>query len=135
MNMLELTCTLGHHKLLDYMLRDQCIRHDRDFTSQRHAKSVNEQKFIFIPILRRDDDTLATLLEMSNLWSLQDLQDIMQLCKQMKWAEGIETTLKSKSSHRQYMTIPFTSQNIFLHYVTGIPYQMMDDVGEDDEST
>ena len=87
-----------------------------------------------MPILNRDDVTLAKLLDLTNLWSLQDLQDIMLLCKQMKWSEGIETVLKSKSCHRQYLTIPHTSQNVFLQYVTNLPYQMMDDLSEDDST-
>lgn len=44
-------------------------------------KSIDEQKFIFIPILKRDEETLATLLELTNLWTIQDLKDIMLLCK------------------------------------------------------
>ena len=63
------------------------------------------------------------------------MSDILLFCKQMKWTEGIETVLKSKACHRQYLTIPHTSQNQFLHYVTQIPYQQIDDVAEDDEAS
>ena len=53
-----------------------------------------------MPILKRDESTLAALLELTNLWSLQDMCDILLFCKQMKWTEGIETVLKSKACHR-----------------------------------
>lgn len=111
------------------------MRNSRDFVSERHSKSISEQKFIFVPLIKRDEQTVATLLQMTNLWSLQDLKDMMLLCKQLKWAEGIEIILRSKSCHRQYLTIPHTSQNLFLHYVSKIPYQLIDDIEANDEST
>ena len=67
-----------------------------------------------MPILNRDEVTLKKLLELTNLWTLRDLMDIMLLCKQMKWYEGVETVLRSKSCQRQYLTIPHTNQNEFL---------------------
>ena len=97
--MIEVICCLQHRKLLDFLVRELGITHNRDFVRNRQAKALNEQKFVYVPILKRDEATLATLLELINLWTLQDLQDIMLLCKQMKWEEGIETVLKSKSCH------------------------------------
>ena len=88
-----------------------------------------------MPLLKRDEQTLNALLELTNLWTLQDMKDILHLCKQMKWAEGLEVTLKSKSCHRQFLTIPHTEQNEFLHYVTKITYQQIDDVDAEDEAT
>ena len=41
MTMLEVACCLKHRKLLDYLVKDLCIRHDRDFVKERHAKDVN----------------------------------------------------------------------------------------------
>lgn len=97
--MLEVVCCLQHRKLLDFLVKELCIQNDRDFVRSRHTKALFEQKFVYVPILKRDEITLGTLLELTNLWTLQDLQDIMLLCKQMKWEEGIETVLKSKSCH------------------------------------
>ena len=53
----------------------------------------------------------------------------------MKWFEGIEIVLKSKSCHRQYLTIPHTEQNIFLQSVTDMPFLLMDVNDAEDSST
>ena len=135
MTILEIICVLGHQSILQYLLKDLQVRHNRDFCQDRHSRSIDQQKFVFVPILKKDEQTLAALLELTNLWTLQDLCDMMLLCKQMKWAEGIETVLRSKSCHRQYLTVPNWIQNQFLNYVTKIPYQQIDDVEDDDEAT
>lgn len=135
MTVLELVCALGHVQLLEHFFKKLYVRHDRDFCLRKHQKSVDQQKFIFVPLLKRDEQTLNALLELTNLWTLQDLKDIMLLCKQLKWSEGLEITLRSKSCHRQFLTIPHTEQNQFLHYVTQIPYQQIDDVDAECETT
>ena len=86
--------------MLECLLKESFVRHERDFCKNRNSKSIHEQNFIFVPILQRDEMALKLLLELTNLWTLNDLKDIMLLCKQMKWAEGIEVVLKSKSCHR-----------------------------------
>mmetsp|Transcript_6917 Transcript_6917/g.8286 ORF Transcript_6917/g.8286 Transcript_6917/m.8286 type:complete len:110 (+) Transcript_6917:1296-1625(+) len=108
MTIFELACCMKHHKLLDMLIRGLGVRHERDFTRDRASKQIHEQIFVFVPILNRDETTLQKLLELTNLWTLRDLHDIMLFCKQLKWFEGIEVVLKSKSCHRQYLTIPHT---------------------------
>ena len=53
----------------------------------------------------------------------------------MKWFHGVEVVLKSKSAHRQYLTIDHQNQNLFLQYVTKLPYQIMDVIPEEDEAS
>ena len=108
MNLLEIACIKQHYKLMHFMIKDLVVRHGRDFGLRRSDLHVTEQNFIFLPILRRDETTLETLLGLTNMWSMEQLKDIMVLCKQMKWHEGIQIVLKSKSCHRQYLTIPHT---------------------------
>ena len=73
MTMIEVICCLQHRKLLDFLVKELGITHSRDFVRNRQAKALNEQKFVYMPILKRDEATLATLLELINLWTLQDL--------------------------------------------------------------
>ena len=55
MTILEIICVLGHQSLLQYLLKDLQVRHNRDFCQDRHARSINQQKFVFVPILKRDE--------------------------------------------------------------------------------
>ena len=81
MTLFEVICLLRHQNLLDHLIKELVVRHNRDFTKNRSSKAIHEQNFVFLPILNRDEVTLAKLLELTNLWTLQDLQDIMLLCK------------------------------------------------------
>ena len=113
MNLLEIACIKQHYKLQDFLVNQMLVRHERDFGIRRGDLQISEQNFVYLPILRRDEGTLTTLLELTNLWSMDQLKDIMILCKHMKWHEGISIVLKSKSCCRQYLTIAHQNQNIF----------------------
>jgi len=135
MSLVELVCCLKHHKLLDFLFKELYVRHARDFSENRRQKQLHEQNFVFVPILNRDEVTLGKLLELTSLWTLQELQDVMLLCKHMKWSEGVETVLRSKACHRLYLAIPHTTQNVFLQFVTNLPYQLIDELDDGDDAT
>ena len=41
MSILELVCVLGHQQLLQYLLKDLQVRHNRDFSVDRHSRSID----------------------------------------------------------------------------------------------
>ena len=100
MSLLEVACCTQRMKVVQMMTETLNMRNSRDFIDDRRNKSIQEQRFIFIPILNRDAETLQTLMELSNIWSMQDIQDIMSFCKQVKWPRGVEIVLESKSCTR-----------------------------------
>ena len=107
MTVFEIACCLQKPDLVKLLISAPfCVRHDRDITTRRGQKQLHEQMFIFAPMVNRDEATFKELLELSNLWTLRDMHDLMFFCKQLKWFEGIEIVLKSKSCRRQYLTIP-----------------------------
>ena len=63
------------------------LRTNRDFRA--HHQMIHDMQFIFVPILKKNSQMLKELLQISNLWTLEDMKDIMVLCKQAKWSEGI----------------------------------------------
>jgi hypothetical protein len=66
------------------------------------------------------------LLDITTLWTLDDLKDMIGLCKQAKWAEGISIILQSKAMHRKYLAMHNVDQNAFLHQMIVIPYEILD---------
>ena len=122
MTIFEVACCLQKVNVLRMLINDFGVRHERDITSLRSQKQLHEQAFIFVPLVNRDEDTMRELLELSNLWTMRDLHDLMFFSKQLKWFVGIEIILKSKSCRRQYLTIPHTEQNAFLHQVADLPF-------------
>ena len=87
---------------------------------------IYDMHFAFVPILKKNAVMLRELLEISNLWSLADLRDIMVLCKQAKWAEGISIVLQSKAMHRNFLAMHHVDQNQFLHETIMLPYELLD---------
>jgi hypothetical protein len=93
MSMLEIACCTRKTKIFKFMTELLNMRKSRDFLVDRRNKWIQEQRFVFIPILNRDDHIFEGLLELSNIWSMQDLQDLMLFCKQAKWVRGVEIVL------------------------------------------
>ena len=67
----------------------------------------------------------ADLLALPNLWTLQQLEDLMQLSKQMRWSRGIEVILESKSCQRIFTSLSHTVQNIFCRRALKLPYEKL----------
>lgn len=100
------------------------LRNKRDFRADH--KMIHEMHFVFVPILKRNAQMLSELLEIMNMWSLDDLKDIMVLCKQAKWADGISIVLQSKAMRRQFLSMHNVDQNLFLNDTVMIPYELLD---------
>lgn len=125
--MLEIVCTLGNLTLFDYLTKTLRLRHARDFRSdQGQIQFVSQQYFVYLPLLRRDEKFVTELLELTNLWTLGQLEDMALICRQLKWSKGINAVLSSKSCKRQYLTMPHTSQNLFLRYIMKLPFEITD---------
>ena len=106
MNVVEIACCLGNQNILNVLLDEKVVKHERDFSINRLKRNIFQQNFVLIPILKRDEQTLAKLLDLTNLWQLQDMNQIILLCKQVKWPAGIEIVLKSKSCKMLYEALP-----------------------------
>jgi hypothetical protein len=66
---------------------------------------IHDQHFVYIPILKKNALIVRELLQISSLWTMDDLVDMMVLCKQAKWAEGITIVLQSKAMHRNFLAL------------------------------
>jgi hypothetical protein len=100
------------------------LRNKRDFCANHQM--IQDTHAVFVPILKKQGLMLRELLEISNLWTLEDLKDMMVLCKQAKWSEGISIILQSKAMHRNFLAMHHIDQNIFLHDTVRLPYELLD---------
>ena len=81
MSMLECICVFNQKKLFKYLIEDELICHSRDFNMKRNNQKICEQMFIFIPMIKKEWWIVTDLLQLSNLWSLKQLEDLMLLSK------------------------------------------------------
>ena len=137
MSMLEIACCARKTKIFKFMTELLNMRKSRDFLVDRRNKWIQEQRFVFIPILNRDEHIFEGLLELSNIWSVQDLQDLMLFCKQAKWIRGVEIVLQSKSCTRQFLCLDHVEQNRFCHKALQLAYELTDEevTGKDASET
>ena len=70
MSMMECICVFDKKKLLKYMIEELHLCHSRDFGIRRGNKRINEQYFIFVPMLRKEMGMCIDLLALPNLWTL-----------------------------------------------------------------
>ena len=125
MNILELACVFGYHDIFMFLVKDMNLRNARDFL-KRENSMIHDQQFVYIPILKKNALIVRELLQISSLWTMDDLVDMMVLCKQAKWAEGITIVLQSKAMHRNFLALTHVDQNLFLHDTVKLSYELLD---------
>ena len=112
------------HDTYTFLVKEMNLRNKRDFCANHQM--IQDTHAVFVPILKKQGLMLRELLEISNLWTLEDLKDMMVLCKQAKWSEGISIILQSKAMHRNFLAMHHIDQNIFLHDTVRLPYELLD---------
>ena len=133
--MLECSCVLDNDKrVFKYLTEEVYVKHSRDFNVNRANLRIHEQSFIFIPFLRKKWSIVKDILALYNLWSMKQLEDLMLLGKQLKWSQGIELVLDSRSCQRLYMNLPHTAQNVFCSRLLRLPYEKIHSNDEDEET-
>ena len=70
LSMMECVCVFDKKKLFRYMMEELHLCHSRDFNLNRNNQTINEQYFIFVPMLRKEMGMCSDLLNLSNLWTL-----------------------------------------------------------------
>ena len=53
MNLFELACAAGQHKIVQYFLKDLRLIHKRDL-NQYNDKMIHETVFLYVPVLKKD---------------------------------------------------------------------------------
>ena len=81
LSMLECACVFNQKKVFKYLIEDMHICHSRDFSIKRGNQMISEQLFIFIPMIKKEWAMVTDLLQLSNLWTLKQLEDLMLLSK------------------------------------------------------
>ena len=61
--------------------------------------------FIFVPIVKKYSGILEILLNLSCLWSPEDLSQIIQFLKQAKWIEGLSIFFESNSVKQYFVQL------------------------------
>jgi hypothetical protein len=116
---------LCHADTFSFLVNEMNLKSRRDFGGRKH-KNLHEMPCVFVPILKKNSAMLRELLHISTLWTLDDLKDMIGLCKQVKWAEGITIVLQSKAMHRNFLAMHNVDQNSFLHEMVVVPYELLD---------
>ena len=82
MSMLECACVFDNDKrVFKYLVEEAHVNHSRDFHLHRPNMRIHEQFFIFVPMLKKNWSLVKDLLQLSNRWSLKQLEDLMLLSK------------------------------------------------------
>ena len=79
MNPLELACVRGHASLLSYLVNECNYRSRSEF--QKEFGPIESMPFIFVPLLQKNGEIMEILLNISTLWTLEDLKNIFLFMK------------------------------------------------------
>lgn len=80
LSVLQLACMLGQQDIFSFLVNDMNLRNKRDFSARKQTM-IHEKPFIFVPILKKHAAMLKELLNIPTLWTLEDLKDMIVLCK------------------------------------------------------
>jgi len=100
MNPIELACVRGHSELLTYYINELNIQTKVEFNVNYETLSIEQMPFIFVPIVTKNAEVFKILLNISNLWSYNDLKEISIFLKQIKWREGYQIFFRTISVHQ-----------------------------------
>jgi len=57
---------------------------------------IAEIPLLFLPIIRKDIEVLRMLFHSNIYLTCQEIKDVLVICKDVSWTEGIECILKSR---------------------------------------
>ena len=73
MNPLELACARGCKEVLSYFINEMNLRSKVEFNEEYATLPIERQYFIYCPLLRKDAGIIELLLDISTLWSYDEL--------------------------------------------------------------
>ena len=74
-------------------------------------------------IVRGDGKTLALLMGLGHLWNYEQYLQIVNLIKQVKWFEGVEIVLNSKTSHELFLNSNLQQRFRFIRDLLVFPFK------------
>ena len=97
MNPVELACVRGCKEVLSYFVKDMNLKSKTEFNVNHATLPLEQQPFIYCPLLRKDAGVIEILLDIANMWNYDELSLILVFMKQVKWREGIQIFFKSNA--------------------------------------
>ena len=98
MNPIELAAVKGQDAVLSHLVNVANFRKRSEFTN--NWGSIETMPFIFAPILSKNSKVVKILLDVANLWSMDELKQIAVYMKHVNWPEGIKIVLASTALHQ-----------------------------------